>query len=129
MKIRDFFLFSQKRYALPMDCVAEVRQCADDSETTAVRSVSDFDLWDNETDPQTRVLYLNSAQGRTALRIRGRLDTVQVESEQLVPLPARFFADSPAIAFIVLEENLALLLDPDRFGASPEFQETHEQTQ
>jgi hypothetical protein len=80
--------------------------------------MSQFGLFEDESDQHTRVLYMDRRGISIALRVRGHLSTVQIEEKQIVPLPPHFYRNSLAIAFIVLgDERCALLLSPDRIRA------------
>jgi hypothetical protein len=122
MHEHSYLLFGDERWAIAHQSIARVEG------VTGVNTPDFIDLaaWGIDSqlsDSRGHMLRLETDSFQLSLLVYGRLKSVQVRSDQIIEMPVKFFASSPACALILCEEHHlpALLIDPAKLYPSGQF--------
>lgn len=118
MREHSYLLFGEGRWALAQRWIVRV-EGVDGEETPMPVSLSALGFEETQLGTLGHVLRLETPSCQLSLLVYGKLNSLQVKSDQVIELPLQFFSSSPASALILRDDQQmpALLLDPSRLHA------------
>jgi hypothetical protein len=119
MHEHTYLLFGKERWAILQHYIMRVEDIDAKTSSTPL-SLASWGIQTPDVESGGRVLRIKTPSSQWSLLLYGQLKSLTVEPRQVIELPRRFFASSPATALILRDDHRepTLLLDPDRLYLS-----------